>query len=65
MLGQNLVLVTLYCGLQLVLSKTMIIGDTKYHIWCSTLYQRFFLFFDVLLLLLLLGQLNHSQVVIA
>ena len=32
MLGQHLVLVTLYHGLQLVLSKAIRIGDTKYHI---------------------------------
>jgi hypothetical protein len=32
MLGEHLVLVTLYRGLQLVLSKTIRIGDTKYHI---------------------------------
>ena len=32
MLGQHLVLVTLYCNLQLVLSKTSRIGDTKYHV---------------------------------
>ena len=30
MLG--LVVVTLHCGLQLVLRKTIRIGDTKYHI---------------------------------
>ena len=32
MLGWRLVLVTLYRGLQLVLSKTIRIGDPKYHI---------------------------------
>ena len=32
MLGQHLVLVTLYCALQLVLSKTIRIGDTDYHV---------------------------------
>ena len=32
MLGQHLVLVTIYRGLQLALSKTIRIGDTKYHI---------------------------------
>ena len=32
MLGKHLVLVTLYHGLQLVLSKTFRIGDTIYHI---------------------------------
>ena len=32
MLGQHLVLVTLYSGLQLVLTNTLRIGDTKYHI---------------------------------
>ena len=32
MLGLNLVLVTLYHGLQLVLSKTISVGDAKYHI---------------------------------
>ena len=32
MLGQHLVVVTLYRGLQLELSKTTSIGDTKYHI---------------------------------
>ena len=32
MLGQHLVLVTLHRGLQLTLSKTIRIGDTKYHI---------------------------------
>ena len=35
MLGQRLVLVTLYRGLQLVLSKTLGIGDTIYHIQCT------------------------------
>ena len=30
---------TLYHGLQLVLSKTLRIGDTKCHIWCSA-YQE-------------------------
>ena len=35
MLGSHLVLVTLYRGLQLVLSKTIRIGDTKYHVQCS------------------------------
>ena len=32
MLGDHLVLVTLIHGLQLASSKTMRIGDTKYHI---------------------------------
>ena len=32
MLDQHLVLVTLYSGLQLVLSKTIRLGDTNYHI---------------------------------
>jgi hypothetical protein len=32
MLGKNLVLVTLHRGLQLVLSKTIRIGDNKYHV---------------------------------
>ena len=32
MLSQHLVLVTLYHGLQLVLSKRIRIGDTEYHI---------------------------------
>jgi hypothetical protein len=32
MLGSHLVLVTLYRGLQLVLSKSIRIGDTKYDI---------------------------------
>ena len=32
MLGLHLVLVALYHGLQSVLSKTIQIGDTKYHI---------------------------------
>ena len=32
MLGEHLVLVTLHCGLRLVSSKKMRIGDTKYHI---------------------------------
>ena len=32
MLGSHLVLVTLYRGLPLVLSKTIRIGDTTYHI---------------------------------
>ena len=32
MLGYHLVLVTLYCGLQSVLSKTIRIGETKTHI---------------------------------
>ena len=32
MLVQHLVLVTLHRDLQLVLSKTIRIGDTKYHI---------------------------------
>ena len=35
MLGYRLVLVTLHRSLQLVLSKTIRIGETKYHIWCS------------------------------
>ena len=33
MLGQYFVLVTLYHGLQLVLSKTIRIGNTKYFIY--------------------------------
>ena len=33
MLGVYLLLVTLYRGLQLVLSKTINIGDTKYQIY--------------------------------
>ena len=37
MLSYHLVLVTLYHGLQLVLSKRIIFGDTKYHNQCSTL----------------------------
>ena len=32
MLGYHLLLVTLHQGLQLVLSKTIRIGDTKYNI---------------------------------
>ena len=32
MLGYHLVLVTLHCSLQLVLSKTINIGDTKYYV---------------------------------
>ena len=32
MLGEHLVMVTLYHGLQLVMSKTIGIGDAKYHI---------------------------------
>ena len=32
MLGKYVVLVTVFRGLQLVLSKTIRIGDTKYHI---------------------------------
>ena len=32
MLGEHLVLVTLYRNLQLVLSKTIRIRDTQYHI---------------------------------
>ena len=32
MLGQHVVLVTLYCGLQLILSNTMRIAHTKYYI---------------------------------
>ena len=32
MLSQHLVLLTQYRGLQLVLSKAIRIGDTKYHI---------------------------------
>ena len=35
MLGSHLVLVTLNRGLQLLLSKTIRIGDTKYHFRCS------------------------------
>ena len=35
MLGEHLVLVMLYCRLQLVWSKTNRIGGTKYHIYCS------------------------------
>ena len=34
MLGEHLALVKLHCDLHLVLSKT--IGDTKYHIQCSS-----------------------------
>ena len=34
MLGYHLVLVALDCGLHLVLSKTISIGDIKYHIYC-------------------------------
>ena len=36
MLGLILVLVALHYGLQLVLSTTIRIGDTKYHIRCSS-----------------------------
>ena len=36
MLGLHLVLVTLHRSLQLVLNKTLGIGDTKYHIQCSS-----------------------------
>ena len=32
MLGLHLVLVTMHSGVQLVLGKTIRIGDTKYHI---------------------------------
>ena len=32
MVGYHLVMVTLYRGLQSVLSKKIVIGDTKYHI---------------------------------
>ena len=35
LLGQHLVLVTPHRGSQLVLSKAIRIGDTKYHISCS------------------------------
>ena len=37
MLGKDVVLVTLYRGLRSVLSKTIGIGGSKYHIWCSVL----------------------------
>jgi hypothetical protein len=40
MLGWHLVLVTLYRSLDLVLSKTIRIGDTKYFISCSQLSNR-------------------------
>ena len=40
MLVQHLVLVTLHCGVQLVLSETIRIGDTKYHIQCSCSYFK-------------------------
>jgi hypothetical protein len=36
MLGLHLMFVTLHHGLQLVLSKAIRIGDTKYHIRCSS-----------------------------
>ena len=36
MLSYQLMLVTLYRSLQLVLSKTIITGDIKYYIWCSS-----------------------------
>ena len=32
MLDKHLVLVTLYCGLQSILSNTIKIDDTKYHL---------------------------------
>ena len=35
MLGDHLVLLTLHRGLQLILSKTTTIGDTKYHNLCN------------------------------
>ena len=35
MLGQHVVLVTLYRGLQLVSNKTTRIGDIEHHIWCT------------------------------
>ena len=39
MLGSyDIVLVTLYCGLQLLMSKTNRIGDTKYHISCTSVF---------------------------
>ena len=36
MLGEHLTLVTLHHNLQLALSKTIRIGDTKYHIQCRS-----------------------------
>ena len=40
MIGQHLVVGdTLHQGLQLVLSKTIRIGDTKYNIWCTYEYS--------------------------
>ena len=36
MLGQQTMLLTIYCGWQISIErKTIRIGDTKYHIWCS------------------------------
>jgi hypothetical protein len=39
MLGYHLMLVILYRSLQLILSKTIISGDAKYHIWCSFMLE--------------------------
>ena len=39
MLGVDLVLLTLHGRLQLVLSKTNRIGDTKYNVQCSSQFQ--------------------------
>ena len=47
MLGQHSALVTLYHGLQLVLSKRLRIGDTKYHIKCTKMnYNDCYLSFN-------------------
>ena len=35
-LGEHLALVTLHCGLQSILIKSIRIGGTKYHIQCSS-----------------------------
>ena len=40
MLGQHLVLVTLYHGFQVVLRNTTRIGHTKYHIWCNSFISK-------------------------
>ena len=41
MLGLHLVLVILHCNLQLVLSWTIRICETKYHIQCSPWMTKF------------------------
>jgi hypothetical protein len=48
MLGLHLVLVTVHHSLQLVLSKTIRIDDTKYHIQCSSTYWFMYLMLSLI-----------------